>query len=234
DAVGPEYYAYDTRGRLQVGRWLGEDHDWRRLRTQRDVTGLPQRIMGMAQGAERVLSYSADRRLTEVRQAGAVGDAGASAPEHAVLAHYTHNTHGLRIGKTVYATPEGGKPASATHTDYLWQGMRLVGETVPEARATVSDGQREPKADAPRLARRYVYAHKVPVALIDYTDGAEFRDQGDGGMTAWFGALWRWLSADAGELRFVHANEIGTPVAVSDSQARVIWRARPTAYGVVR
>jgi RHS repeat-associated protein len=45
--------------------------------------------------------------------------------------------------------------------------------------------------------------------------------------------VWRWISADGGELRFVHANEIGTPMAVTDAKARVIWRARPTVYGVV-
>ena len=37
----------------------------------------------------------------------------------------------------------------------------------------------------------------------------------------------RWVSADAGELRFVHANEIDTPVAVTDAKARLIWQARP-------
>ncbi|MFY9478530.1 MAG: DUF6531 domain-containing protein, partial [Aquabacterium sp.] len=212
DAAQPEYYAFDPQGRLQAARWQGQDHDWRGVSVQRDATGLPLRIGGMPGQLERVLAYSADRRLAEVRQADTL------------LARYTHNTHGLRIAKTVYGP--GGEAKGAQQTQYLWQGMKLVAETQPQAISAAA------KVYPAKLARRYVYAHSVPVAVIDYADGAELRaDEGDVG--AWFVALWRWLSADGGELRFVHANEIGTPVAVTDAKARVIWRAKPTAYGMV-
>jgi RHS repeat-associated protein len=213
NAMQPEYYAYGPQGRLQAARWQGQDHDWRGVDVRRDATGLPQRIGGVPGQPERVLAYSADRRLAEVRQAGTL------------LARYTHNTHGLRIAKTVYGP--GGEAKGAQHTQYLWQGLRLVAETRSQA-VSAKDAQASPA----KLARRYVYAHSVPVALIDYADGAELRSD-DSGIGAWFEAVWRWISADGGELRFVHANEIGTPMAVTDAKARVIWRARPTVYGVV-
>ena len=219
DALQPEYYAYDAQGRLQAARWQGQDHDWRGVDVRRDATGLPQRIGGVPGQPERLLAYSADRRLTEVRQA----QVGSTAS--ALLASYIHNTHGLRITKTVYGP--GGEAKSAHHTQYLWQGLKLVAETRPQ---TVS--AKDAKASSAKLARRYVYAHNVPVAVIDYADGAELQEDEDS-ISAWFIALWRWVSADGGELRFVHANEIGTPVAVTDAKARVIWRAKPTAYGVV-
>ena len=69
------------------------------------------------------------------------------------------------------------------------------------------------------------------MAVIDYEQGAELRSpESTDGLDAWFAALWRWVSQHPGELRFIHANEIGTPVAVTDAQARLIWRAKPTAY----
>jgi RHS repeat-associated protein len=210
-AAQPEYYAYDDQGRLQMARWEGRDHDWRGQDVQRDVTGLPQRITGVPEQPERTLTYDADRRLVKVRQA------------HALLAHYTHDTHGLRIAKSVFNTDGQTKQ----RTQYLWQGMKLVAETVPVAMAH-DQGATETMT---KLARRYVYAHGVPVALIDYAGGAELRHD-DGGIGGWFVAMWRWISTEAAELRFVHANEIGTPVAVTDEAARVIWRVRPTAYGL--
>lgn len=141
------------------------------------------------------------------------------------LARYTHNTHGLRIAKSVFSRGgEGGQ-----NTQYLWQGMKLVAETVPVA---MPRGQEAGEATT-KLARHYVYAHGVPVALIDYADGAELR-RDEGGIGAWFIAMWRWVWAEAGELRFVHANEIGAPVAVTDAAARMIWRVQPTAYGVFK
>lgn len=219
DALQPEYYAYDTQGRLKAARWQGQDHDWRGVNVQRDATGLPLQIGGAPGQPERVLAYSADRRLTEVRQAHVGSLAGA------LLASYTHNTHGLRIAKTVHGS--GDEAKGAQQTQYLWQGPKLVAETSPQAVST-----KDAKASPAKLARRYVYAHDVPVAMIDYADGAELRGNTDG-IGAWFMAVWRWLNADGGELRFVHANEIGTPIAVTDTKATVIWRARATAYGVL-
>ncbi|MFZ5525091.1 MAG: DUF6531 domain-containing protein [Pseudomonadota bacterium] len=212
-AIQPEYYAYDGQGRLQMAHWQGQDHDWRRLSVQRDATGLPQRITGVPGQPERTLAYDADRRLVEVRQA------------RAPLARYMHNTHGLRIAKSVFSPGDKGEQ----RTQYLWQGMKLVAETVPVA---VAHGRQAGEA-APKLARRYVYAHGVPVALIDYANGAEPR-RDEGGIGAWLVSMWRWISAEPGELRFVHANEIGTPVTVTDAAARVIWRVQPTAYGVFK
>lgn len=217
--IHPEYYAYDGKGQMQMARWQGKDHDWRGLTLTRDATGLPQRMAGLPNTPARTLYYSADRRLIEVRQAPPGGDDTGQAD--ALLAGYTHNTHGLRIAKTIYGANSSAAPQ---HTHYLWQGMKLVAETRPQTTNA--------SASAVQLSRRYVYAHDVPVAVIDYADGTELRAQKTDGVSGWFAAAWHWLNTEAGELRFVHANEIGTPVAVTDAQAQVIWRAQPTAYGV--
>lgn len=218
-AVQPEYYAYAPQGRLQAARWQGQDRDWRGVDVQRDATGLPLLIGGVPGQSERALAYSADRRLTEVRQAGTL------------LARYTHNTRGLRIAKTVYG-PGGEANKGAQHTQYLWQGLKLVAETLPQTLHPAASQDQASNEHPAKLARRYVYAHSVPVAVIDYAEGAQLRGD-EGGIGSWFVAVWHWISGDRSELRFVHANEIGTPVAVTDAKARVIWRAKPTAYGAV-
>lgn len=218
-AAQPEYYAYDPQGRLQAARWQGQDRDWRGVDVQRDATGLPLLIGDVPGQSERALAYSADRRLAEVRQAGTL------------LARYTHNTHGLRIAKTVYG-PGGEANKGAQHTQYLWQGLKLVAETLPQTLHPAASQDQASNEHPAKLARRYVYAHSVPVAVIDYAEGAQLRGD-EGGIGSWFVAVWHWISGDRSELRFVQANEIGTPVAVTDAKARVIWRAKPTAYGVV-
>jgi hypothetical protein len=62
-----------------------------------------------------------------------------------VLASYSHNTHGQRIGKTL---------ADGHSTQYLWGGGHLVGETAPKmaTEAAIREGEF-------RLSRRYVYQH---------------------------------------------------------------------------
>jgi hypothetical protein len=163
------------------------------LDVQRDATGSPLRIGACRASLSVIYPTAPTGALAEVRQADTL------------LARYTHNTHGLRIAKTVYGP--GGETKGAQQTQYLWQGMKLVAETQPQAVSAAAKGV---EASAAKLARRYVYAHSVPVAVIDYADGAELRAD-EGGVGAWFVAVWRWISNGSGELRYVQANEIGVP-----------------------
>ena len=150
----------------------------------------------------RTLVYSADRRLTEVIESGQI------------LARYQHNTHGERIGK---------HDAAHGATDYLFARQQLVAETVPN--------------DPALLARRYVYAHNVPVAVIHYPHGQRMRahaaaSTGPAARAADYGhALLDRLAGRAAQIVYLHANEIGTPVAATNSAQRVLWRAQHRIYG---
>ena len=107
-------------------------------------------------------------------------------------------------------------------TDYLYARQQLVGETVPD------------RPD--HLARRYVYAHGVPVAVIDYPRGQALKpNMKHGGYatqaTDYAQALLDRVSGRSPRIAYVHANEIGTPVAVTDGAQRVQWRAQYRLYG---
>ncbi len=95
-------------------------------------------------------------------------------------------------------------------TDYLYARQQLVGETVPD------------RPD--RLARRYVYAHGVPVAVIDYPRGQMLKPTGKHGgyatqATDYPQALLDRVSGRSPRIAYVHANEIGTPVAVTTAHS---------------
>jgi RHS repeat-associated protein len=87
------------------------------------------------------------------------------------------------------------------------------------------------------LARRYVYAHGVPVAVIDYPQGQALRaesDQTNGSVARAVSlayALADTVTGRAPRVAYVHANEIGTPVAVTDAARKVVWRAQYRVYG---
>lgn len=204
-----EYYAYDDQGHMQASQVMTRDQDWRQVRTQRNATGLPLRMEGGDMPA-RVLRYSADRRLIEVRQGGTV------------LASYGHNTHGQRISKVM---------SDGRDTQFLWSQGQLVGETVPQdTKPATAQATNEPTV---YLARRYVYAHGVPVAVVDHAGGAPLHTP-DNGLAAWVSALWRWISTPAPTLTSVHTNEIGTPIAATDASGKLVWRAHYSAYGLIK
>jgi RHS repeat-associated protein len=194
-AAALEYYAYDALGTTLGRRVAGDDQDFRNLAIERSAGGLPQRI------GNRTLAYSADRRLTEVHEAGRP------------LARYRHNAYGERIGKSDLAR----------ETEFLYFRQQLVAETMPN------------RPDL--LARRYVYAHGVPVAVIDYPQGQALRAESDwtnGSMTRAVSlayALIDTVTGRAPRVAYVHANEIGTPVAVTDAAQKVVWRAQYRVYG---
>ncbi|MBS0511778.1 MAG: DUF2235 domain-containing protein [Proteobacteria bacterium] len=210
DAAGAEYHAYDAAGEVVGRRVDGVSVDFRREKIDRDAGGLPERL------GEFLLRYSADRRLVEVRRAA--GDGRNENGNH-LLARYDHDALGRRVRKTVF--DPGAVPAGRSgSTLFLWDSYRLVGEAAEE------DGQ-------PRLKRRYIYAHGVPVAILDYPAGRPLATQ----VTALSDVLRtvrEFITRSAPQVRYVHANEIGTPVAVTDERSRVIWRARHSLFGEAR
>lgn len=205
-----EYYAYDLLGET-LGRRIGDrTHDFRDDGLERDAGGLPARI-----GAYE-LAHGADRRLVEVRDRSAID--GASSPAPALLARYRHNARGLRIQKEVFPR-DAADGLAAEDTHFLWHGHRLAGE---------ARGGR----GAPRLMRRYVYAHGTPVALLDYPGGRRLQERAR--LTRILSIGWNELLGRGTRIRYIHANEIGTPTAVTDDRARVIWRADHSLYGEAR
>ncbi|NLF53647.1 MAG: hypothetical protein GX576_04470 [Thauera phenolivorans] len=205
-----EYYAYDRLGDTLGRRIDGRMDDFHRTLLERDAGGLPSRI------GDYELAYGADRRPVEIRDRS--GIAGASSPAPALLARYRHNAQGLRIQKEVFPrkTADG---LAAEDTHFLWQGHQLVGE---------ARGGR----GAARLMRRYVYAHGTPVALLDYPSGRRLQERGRLARILSIG--WNELLGRGTRIRYIHANEIGTPTAVTDDRARVIWRADHSVYGEAR
>lgn len=213
DVKDVEYYAYGADGQLLGSQVQGRSTDWRATRIERDPSGLPSLIDDDGiDNTQRLLLYSADRRLIEVseRHAGHPGER--------LLARYSHDTHGHRIEKTL---------ADGRLTAYLWNQGQLVAETMAAQ-----------KVPANRLARRYVYAQGVPVAVIDYDNGRPL--QGDEQAEhsplqqalAWMHGVWQWVSNTPPRLTYVHANEIGTPIAATDANGQIVWRIRHSSYGL--
>lgn len=210
DAAGAEYHAYDAAGEV-IGRRLdGMSVDFRGQKIDRDAGGLPARVGDFR------LRYSPDRRLVEVSR---VAKDGRGEDRDHLLARYDHDALGRRIRKTAF--DPGTVPATrSSSTLFLWDSCRLAGEAVEE------DGM-------PRLKRRYVYAHGVPVALLDYPAGRPLANQVTA-LTDVLRTVREFITRTAPQVRYVHANEIGTPVAVTDERRQVIWAARHSLFGAAR
>jgi len=103
------------------------------------------------------------------------------------LARYVHDAYGQRIRSH----------SGDVTTDYLYLGHRRVAQTHPF-----------PAGEKPMIARRYLYAHHVPVGMIVYAP-----DTG------------------RGELYAIHADLLGAPRMVTDAQATVRWLANDTPLG---
>lgn len=98
--------------------------------------------------------------------------------------HYGHNA----FGEQIWRKDEAGL------THYLYDQHQRVAE------ASAQGGEW-------RVTRRYVYAHQVPVAVIEYA-----KDQ-------------------TPALLYVHADSVGLPRLVTDRFQRVRWRGRFTPFG---
>ena len=133
------------------------------------------------------------------------------------VARYRYNAHGQRVAKTVYAAsaPVGGTASSksesaaqtTTTTYYLWSEGKLVAEI---------EGQGEHQG---QISTQYLYLGSqgrfAPIAKLE--------------------AAWTQGNR-TGQPRtlYVHAGHRGEPTAMTDERARVVWRARPDAWGFVQ
>ncbi|HLU16207.1 MAG TPA: DUF2235 domain-containing protein [Burkholderiaceae bacterium] len=103
------------------------------------------------------------------------------------LVQYRHNAFGYRIRR---------ENAQGQKTDYFYLDNRMVAEM-----DNTTTG----------ITRRYIYAHHVPVAMIDYS-----------------------FDRPAEQLLAVHADVQGAPRLVTDHQQRVRWHAHYTPLGQAR
>lgn len=129
------------------------------------------------------LRYGAGRRLTSVSQDGQV------------LATYQHNAFGHRIFRS---------DSHGNHTAYYYLNNQLVAQSEFEPGQDAEAGELKPLP----VTRRYVYAHHVPVAIIDYSS-----------------------DLPGGVLYAVHADLQGAPRQVTDAQQRVRWAADYSPLG---
>ncbi len=146
---------------------------------QRDPSGLARHADGYD------LTYNAARRLATVKQNGKR------------LASYRHNAFGHRISR---------RGANGHKTDYYYVGNRLVAET---RHNLIQPGSKPRGTDSSLpVTRRYVYAHHVPVAVIDYDP-----------------------STGKQRLYYVHADLAGLPRLATDTHQTIRWQADYTPFG---
>jgi RHS repeat-associated protein len=198
-------YRYDALGRLSAYRWAikhpgGQaDQGWNVSTTQlrwfatgaaarrqeaRDVSGTTEQVSRIERDAsglptriaDQILHYNAQRRLSEVRQ---VSD-GVN-PVRAAL-RYTHNAFGERIRRD----------AGDERTHYLFDQHKVV------AQASVTGTKIQ-------VRQRYIYAHHVPVAVIE-----QGRD-----------------------LYMIHADAMGLPRMVTDDRRRIRWQGQFSPLGAL-
>lgn len=164
---------------------------------RRDAAGLPVAI------DDTRLDYGANRRLIAVHRDGRT------------LVRYVHDAYGHRIRATWPDAKDDqqgngnddvqGDGKRHNRQDYLYLDNRLVAQA-----------QHRQDDRPPVITRRYLYAHHVPVGMIEYgPDGAGSR-------------------ADNGELYAIHADLLGAPRLITDGQARIRWLATYTPLGDAR
>lgn len=131
------------------------------------------------------------------------------------LSQYTYNAYGLRIKKQ-HHTSQGEQ---TTYTLYNMQRQRIADLNAQG-----------------HITRQYIWLgdqlvatsdNKTPQALQATTDG--FLNQ----LRQTISYLWQQTAGDADRLAFVHINHLHAPVAVTDSQGKVIWQADYAPYGGV-
>lgn len=127
------------------------------------------------------------------------------------IASYHYNHQGLRVVKTV--TPPDGSP----RREY-----------------TLYDTQRNRIADLDaqgRITRQYVWIDDLLIAVINAKEPAAPASVDPGSaqasaLSSVWGALLR-----SSRIAYVHSNHLGAPVAVTDDNAKPIWRASYSPYG---
>ncbi|TBO32928.1 hypothetical protein EYS42_07135 [Aquabacterium lacunae] len=226
---GDTHYAYDTAGRLLVAQQnQGQDP------AATDFYAYGTGAQGEQMLASRTQGQNHDWRTVAIARNASglpltITQGGRTRalrynPDHRLievsqngqlLARYGHNTHGQRISKLV--GPQ--TPASQAQT-FLW-----------------SQGQLSAEGHGQAIDRRYVYAHGVPVAVIDHPGGASAITPAEGPWSAllqWAQAVWRVAATPAPQLTYLHSNEIGTPVAATGARGQLLWQAEHSAFGELR
>ncbi|TBO32931.1 hypothetical protein EYS42_07150 [Aquabacterium lacunae] len=226
---GNSHYAYDTAGRLLVAQQdQGTDAQTTDFYAYGTGAQGEQMLASRTQGQNHdwrtvAIARNASGLPLTITQGGRTRALRYN-PDHRLievrqngqlLARYGHNTHGQRISKLV--GPQ--TPASQAQT-FLWSQGRLSAEGHGQA-----------------INRRYVYAHGVPVAVIDHPGGASAITPAEGPWSAllqWAQAVWRVAATPAPQLTYLHSNEIGTPVAATGARGQLLWQAEHSAFGELR
>ncbi len=174
------WYAWNTDGALAASRKNGVT---RKPVLRRDASGLPVSIDDMT------LSYGPNRRLTGVQRKGEI------------VATYSHNAFGHRITRR----------SNEAQTDYFYLDNKLVAESHISGTSKTNhpNGFSALATTSPGINRRYIYAHHVPVGIIDYTAGA----------------------TPVAQLYAVHADLTGAPRLITDATRKVRWLGRYSPTG---
>jgi RHS repeat-associated protein len=127
------------------------------------------------------------------------------------LAAYRYNHRGERVAKT----------AGAATRHFLYTG-RKVGAEID------AGGQ---------VMRQYLYLGGKPFAIIDHAGGVrpDSEERSASGQ-AWhdIGLVFKaWFGNARETLAYLHTNHLGAPEAATDAQARPVWQARYSGFGVV-
>lgn len=195
DDVATSWLAWDAGGTAAATRTLAKTT---RPTVRRDPSGLAMHADGYD------LSYGAGRRLNKVMRDGQL------------VAQYQHNAFGYRISRQ---TPGGQR------SDYFYLNNQLVaqadqhepaGDTDAVGAVGAAGAGADENANAnanantsqPSITRRYVYAHHVPVAIIDYSP-----------------------QTPEGQYFSVHADLQGAPRLMTDQDRRVRWHADYSPLG---
>lgn len=220
-------YAYDAQSRLIATpqAWFAWQADGALARQRRvGVPAAPQASGFEAPAIQRDASGLPLRVGKRVLRYGANRRLIQVSEGNAVLAHYRHNALGERIVR------EGRD--GLTH--YLYSAGKVVAEW---RRAGTDEGG---------VVRRYVYAHDVPVALIEYAQPQGFaavsltsrQDAVAGGASSAGGEALAAQVRKALEplpprarVYAVHSDAVGLPRLASDEARRVRWQANYSVFG---
>jgi RHS repeat-associated protein len=132
-----------------------------------------------------------------------------------LVARYAYNGLGERIAKTVY--PVAGAQGRTSYS--LYREQRLVAETDGDGRITA----------------HYVYLDGKPVAKIEMRHSVSTGRRALVALRTLGGLL--PISADAPQSEIagiyaIHTDHLGTPQAVTDENAQLIWQATTTPFGL--
>lgn len=133
------------------------------------------------------------------------------------IANYQYNAHGLRIAKHTQLN----KTQPSQHTYYLYNLQR---QRIAELN---SDGH---------ITRQYIWLGDQLVATVDAYQPQPPRAYTSGFLTALqqtSSILWQRLINQQDQLHYVHINHLHAPVAVTDTQARVVWQTDYAPYGSI-